>query len=58
MENTERSRSRIIMDYSQVGLPRLLDQNEISVRLFACINFGIKTTKSASVRITSNIVAF
>ena len=30
MENAERSRSRAVMDYSQVGLPRFLDPNEIS----------------------------
>ena len=30
MENAKRSRSRIEMDYSQVGLPRFLDQNKIS----------------------------
>ena len=30
MENAEFRKSRAEMDYSQVGLPRFLDQNEIS----------------------------
>ena len=29
-ENAKRSRSRVVIDYSQVGLPRFLDPNEIS----------------------------
>ena len=29
-ENAKRSRSRVVIDYSQIGLPRFLDPNEIS----------------------------